>query len=481
MFDFWRYRRFHTAWLIGWMCFGVVVGLAMGHIAPWLAGWWWLLSGLLLLPIIFVHKRWWSVVLAICAGLLIGWYRGSAMTMELSRVGAWIGQTAVVSGTITDDPQLNKRSQTEFSLGAIAIDGTPMKGRMYVSVVGKAELKRGDSVALRGKLGDGFGSYQATIRYATVADVSDGATPVRDLREHFSVGTRAVVPEPEASLGLGFVVGQRSALPPELDEQLKIVGLTHIVVASGYNLTILVRFARRLLAKYSRFMAFALSGGLVVGFIAFSGLTPSMVRAGAVTLLSLLAWYYGRRFHPIILIALVAAGSAYIDPIYLWSDIGWYLSFLAFIGVLIVSPLMVARIYGAKRPGAIAQLLLETIAATVMTLPLILLTFEKLPVLTLLANVLVGPLIPFAMLATTIAGVAGMILPAAFAFLGIPAMVLIGYIVWVVETLSGIEGAQLDVSIPLWVMIVMYGVVCALVAVWWRKTNHRFLSRSIVE
>lgn len=481
MLSVWRYRRFHVSILIGWICFGVLVGIALGAVAPWLSVWWWIAAGISLLPIVFKQRRWWSVLIAIVAGMIIGWQRGTNETLALSGYDRYIGSTVTISGVISDDPQPNERSQIEFSLGQMTIDGQRMTGRMYVSVVGAKQLKRGDSVVLRGKLKDGFGSYRVTMRYAQVLASNSGGTPVRDLREHFSESVRAVTLEPEASLGLGFVVGQRSALPVELDEQLKVVGLTHIVVASGYNLTILVRFARRLVAKYSRFMAMSVSSGLVMGFIAFSGLTPSMVRAGAVTLLSLLAWYYGRRFHPLILIALVAAGSAYFDPIYLWSDIGWYLSFLAFAGVLIVSPLVIARLYGSKKPGAIAQLLIETMAATAMTLPLILMTFERLPVLTLVANMLVAPLIPLAMLATTIAGIAGMVAPAALGWLGIPATIIIGYVVWVVETLSGISWAQMDVSIPVWVMIGLYAIIMGLVIMWWRKTNHNFLMRSIVE
>lgn len=481
MLSVWRYRRFHISILIGWLCCGVLIGIAVGRLAPWFVAWWWIAAALLLVPIAISQRRWWSAVLMIFAGLLIGWQRGSNEVIALSGYGEYIGKATIISGSITDDPQRNKRSQTEFSLGSIAVNGEPMAGRVYAAIVGTHELKRGDSVILKGKMSEGFGSYQATMRYSQVVVQKTGATPIRDIREQFSSGVRAVVPEPEASLGLGFVVGQRSALPPELDEQLKIVGLTHIVVASGYNLTILVRFARRLLAKYSRFMAMSVSSGLVIGFIAFSGLTPSMVRAGAVTLLSLLAWYYGRRFHPLILIALVAASSAYIDPIYLWSDIGWYLSFLAFIGVLIVAPLMVSRLYGVRKPGAIAQLLLETVAATIMTLPLILMTFERLPILTLLANVLVAPVIPFAMLATTVAGVAGMLAPHVLVFLGIPATIIIGYVVWVVETLSDISWAQVDMSIPLAVMITAYVLIVIVMWMWWHKTRHNFMTSSIVD
>lgn len=476
-----RYQRFHVSWLMGWLACGILVGIVFGAVWPVPGAWMWGVAGLALLPAIFQKRRWWSVLMIIVVGMLIGWQRGSGEAIALSGYQHLFGQNAGVSGIITDDPQVSNGSQRMFSLGKIVISGERMQGRMFISTPGAKTLKRGDRVILSGKIVEGFGSYQASMRYAEVVAVNSGATPIRDLRDAFSDGVRRVVAEPQSSLGLGFVVGQRSALPPELDEQLKAVGLTHIVVASGYNLTILVRFARRVLAKYSRYAAMAVSSGLVMGFIAFSGLTPSMTRAGAVTLLSLLAWYYGRRFHPLLLIVFVAAGTAYADPIYLWSDIGWYLSFLAFIGVLIVSPLAIARFFRGKKPGSIAHLVIETMAASLMTLPLILVTFGQLPVFAILANVLVAPLIPFAMLATTLAGVTGILAWSALGWLGLPAQIVIGYIVAVVEFFSAIDWAQTAVAIPPTAMILSYLAIGTLLLVWWRTGRHSLLDRSIVE
>jgi competence protein ComEC len=141
---------------------------------------------------------------------------------------------------------------------------------------------------------------------------------------------RRSIAEPESSLGIGYLLGQKNNLPSDLVEALKATALTHIVVASGYNLTILVRLGRRLFAKISKYLAMLTSVSLIIGFVAMTGLSPSMTRAGLVSLLSLWAWYVGRKFHPVQLILLVAAGSALLYPVYVWSDIGWLLSFVAF-------------------------------------------------------------------------------------------------------------------------------------------------------
>jgi competence protein ComEC len=342
-------------------------------------------------------------------------------------------------------------------------------------------LKRGDTVRIEGRLKEGFATYQGVITYATLLDVKRHPDLIRDIRERFVESIRSFVAEPMASLGVGFVVGQRSALPPDLDEQLKIVGLTHIVVASGYNLTILVRFARRLLARHSRYLALIASLALMLSFVAFSGMSPSMNRAVAVTGLSLLAWYYGRRFHPLLLIGYVAAATAYWNPVYVWEDLGWYLSFFAFGGVLILAPLIASVLYREQKPPALAQLVLETLSAELMTLPLIALAFEVFPSFGMLANVLVGPLIPFAMLATTIAGLAGMLFPVVAPILALPVTVIIGCIVMIVETLSAIEWAQLAASVTLPIVVVWFCALITSAILVWQRTNYDFRSSSIVD
>lgn len=477
----WRYKRFHVSYLLGWLAAGVLAGLVLGKLWPIAASWVVVVSGIVLLPSALRSRRWWAVGMMVLAGLLVGWNRGTLETLSLQNYQRWVGHTVVVSGAIMDDPGYGKHGDQQMRLGNITVDGQSMSGSIFASTTSFLDIKRGDRLTLQGKLDDGFASYAATLRFATLTTATDGATPIRELRDAFAAGVRNGVPEPEASLGVGFVVGQRSALPADLDEQLKVVGLTHIVVASGYNLTILVRFARRLFAKHSRYLAMSVSLALVLTFIAFSGVTPSMVRAGLVTVLSLLAWYYGRRFHPLLLILFVAAGTSYWNPTYVWADVGWYLSFLAFGGVLILSPLITARIYGERTPPALVQMIVETVAAELLTLPLILLTFERVPVFALLANMLVGPTIPLAMLATTVVGAVGMVTPSLAGLFGVPATIIVGYTVAVVQWLSSVPWAQILTSISPVTLSGFYMLIVATITVWWFKLGNAFRARSIVE
>lgn len=477
----WRYRRFHVSYVLGWGCVGLLAGLGMAAVWQVPLGAAAVVSVGLIALSALRRRRWWSVAVFVLCGVAFGLDRGAAMHAALEPYRALQGQTVQVSGVISDDPQYGSRGDQRFRLTRVALAGTQLPGDVFVGTYSFLDVKRGDRVTLSGKLRKGFGSYQASLSFATLDDAVAMHDPVREFRDRFAAGVRNAIEEPAASLGIGFVVGQRSALPEELDDQLRVVGLTHIVVASGYNLTILVRFARRLLEKHSKYLATAVSGGLMAAFVAVSGLSPSMTRASLVTGLSLLAWYYGRRFHPLLLIWYVAALTAMINPIFIWSDIGWYLSFLAFAGVLMLAPLLARLVFRDRQVPALLQIVIETVAAQIMTLPLILMIFGELPVLSVLANALVAPLIPLTMLLTAAAGVWGMIWPATAGYIGTLGEIVMSYMLGIVSWLAQPSWAQMTVVLEPAAMVVMYGAVIAVVAGLWWRLKYNFRQTSVVE
>ena len=96
------------------------------------------------------------------------------------------------------------------------------------------------------------------------------------MRDWFAEQVKEHIPETEAALGLGYLLGLRRALPTELVEVLQIAGLTHIIVASGYKLTILVRLSRRMFVRVSKYLATLSASSMILGFMAVTGMSPSM-------------------------------------------------------------------------------------------------------------------------------------------------------------------------------------------------------------
>lgn len=473
----WQYRRFHVSYLLAWFAAGALVGLAIGkelHL-PFHAG---IVSiGLTLLLGALRSGRWWGVVAIVCAGGLFGAMRGGITDVAYQQYQSLYGRMITVEGTLSGDAQRTANGRQQVTLAHIKVDQVEYVGEVFATIYGDTELKRGDRVEVRGQLREGFASYGAALSGSRLVATARSPDAIRDIRERFAYIIREVAVEPIASLGLGFVVGQRSTLPDTLDEQLKVVGLTHIVVASGYNLTILVRFMMRLLARHSRYLALTGSLLMVSLFVLFSGFSPSMNRAVIVTVLGLLAWYVGRRFHPLQLIIYVAAATACINPMYVWSDLGWYLSFFAFAGILIIAPLVIALLYRRRAPSPFEQVVIETLSAEIMALPLIAFAFGTLPVLGLFANLLVGPFIPVAMALTAATGAAGFILLPLANIFALPTMILIGYMVAVVEWLASLPFAQATLDISFAAIALWYVMVAGLGVFIRRKVGYDFRAR----
>jgi competence protein ComEC len=472
-----RYTRFHTSILLAYVSFGLLIGLTVGRSIAIESETPFLIAGLILLLSSLKSGRWWALIIAALAGMIFGFIRGATVNTSYLAYASLHQQSTSLSGVMNSDAQQTTGGQQRFTLSQIKIYDGKYVGDIYVTTFGKEKLKRGDHIVVSGTLREGFASYGAAMNSAKIERVARNPDMIRDIRERFGIAIRDHISEPMASLGLGFVVGQRSTLPDSLDEQLKIVGLTHIVVASGYNLTILVRFMMRVLSRHSRYLALVGSLSAILLFVLFSGFSPSMNRAVIITVLGLLAWYVGRRFHPVFLILYVAATTSFYNPMYIWADLGWYLSFFAFAGILILAPLLIRMLYQGKEPNSFIQLVIETLSAEIMALPLIAFAFSTFPVFGLIANVLVGPFIPAAMALTALTGSLAMINAQLGAVIALPTTILIAYMIAVVEWLADIPWAQYDTELGITLLLSWYIMLALLMSYIVRKYSYDFRAR----
>ncbi len=438
-------------------------------------------AGLLVL-VAFVMRRRWMVLVAVVAGIALGnWYGGVAL-QQSSVSSRYIGQYVQLTGTVREDPTLVRESQLRLQLQDVVIDGAQVSGGVWVSSSRTIKVLRGDRVTVSGEFEGGFGSFVGMLSRAQLEEVR---RPVpgdlgRVVRDWFADAVRRAIPEPQASLGIGFLTGQKSALPEDVMNSFQIAGLTHIVVASGYNLTILVRLARRLFAPISKYLSVLSASSMIIGFICVTGLSPSMTRAGLVSGLSLLAWSYGRCFHPMVLLPFVAAMTVAWQPSYVWGDLGWQLSFAAFFGVMVLAPLLQRYFFGDTPPGVLRQVLGETIAAHIVTVPIVLSAFGLLSNVAVIANLLIVPLVPLAMLLTFVSGIVALTVPSIAGLVGIPITWLLGYMLQVSETLSELPWAQAELQPEGWFFIVY---VAGLLLVWGylqRATKYQLARENVV-
>lgn len=481
----WLGQKLHVSWLVAISSMAIVIGIAMvpSLNSDSLGSMAWFVCGLVLVAIGFWQRSISIVVFVIMGGLLIGLWRGSVAYKSVDVYGGMIGKVVQATGTITDDPDIGKGGVTVLRLNNVSVDGKNIGGTVWVTATKRGDIRRSDSVIVRGKLSAGFGSFSAALYRAEIVKVerSQPGDVALQVRDWFAESVRTGIDEPQVSLGLGYLLGLRRSLPPDLDEALVIAGLTHIVVASGYNLTILVRLARRLFVKVSKYLAALSAGSMIVAFIAVTGMSPSMSRAGLVAGLSLAAWYYGRKVHPLVLLPFAAAVTVLMNPAYAWNDLGWQLSFAAFAGVMILAPLLQRYFYGDKKPGTIRQIIGETVSATVVTAPILVLAFGQFSNVAIIANLLILPMVPLAMLLTFIAGIGAMVAPAFATIIGLPAQMLLTYMTMVAHYFADLPWAQATLEIQPWLMWTAYIMIIAICVYLWRVTKYDLRQTNIVE
>jgi competence protein ComEC len=413
-------------------------------------------------PLLLLIKRrsTFSLLLVIILGLGIGLQRGGIFVQKHQQLETLASTQVTIVVTATSDSVYNDKLQTEFTANHIRLTEPYQKtlaGTFKISGFGEHMVYRGDTVKVHGRLFPTRGSNQAAISFAQLETLGKGYSFFADVSRRFSTGMRNALPEPLASFGLGLLIGLRSAMPQDILNQLTAVGLVHIVAVSGYNLTILVRGVSRLKVR-SKYQKTAISLTLIFVFVMVTGFSASIVRAALVSSLSLWAAYYGLRIKPVVLISFAAALTGLVNPFYVWGDLSWYLSFLAFFGILVIAPTIQARLF-RRKPKILTAVLIETLSAELMTLPLIMMSFSQLSIVSLLANVLVVPLVPFAMLLSSVAAGAGALMPQVAGWIAWPAVLLLDYMLEIVRLLASVPSALMQISISSTFMLGFYAIL----------------------
>jgi competence protein ComEC len=482
---YWLRKRMHISWHIAWASIGVLIGVALATLAGNLFVYWgWLLVAGSLVSVAFIRQIRYLALIALIGGAVIGLWRGSAQHEALRSYVAYYDKVVHIRGTVSEDTSFGPKGDQRLRISDVSINGKGLPGVLWVSTDSEVTIKRGDMVELSGALSEGFGNIPASMFRAHV-DSAQRPYPGdvgRRVRDWFAVGVERAIPGDDAQFALAYLVGQKLNMSNNLNDQLKAVGLIHAVVASGAHLTILVGVVRRLFIRVSKYLTAIASLGMITSFIMITGFSPSMTRAGLVSVIGLAAWYYGRVIHPLVLLSFAAALTVIYNPAYIWGDVGWYLSFAAFAGVLILGPLFHHYFWGKnKQPSILREVLVATIAAQLITMPIVIYVFGYYSVYALLANVLVVPLIPLTMLLTFVSGVVGLLLPNVAAWFGIPVNLILEYMKAVINWLANLPGARNEITFGMPVVIISYLGIAAIAVYIWRATRHNFRTDTAVQ
>lgn len=239
-------------------------------------------------------------------------------------------------------------------------------------------------------------------QYQSDPELEEFAAQFEPMRSYLTEHAEALLPQPQAGLLAGMVLGVKTSLPAEFKRALRATSTMHIVVVSGQNLTLLSGMIMNLAYLLGRRKTLALTLLAMLTYTLLTGLQIPVIRAVLMVGLGALAQFFNRQTDSWWILLVVGGAMLIYNPHWLTS-ISFQLSFLATLGVVVVAPELIKRL--AWIPDIIKQDLGVTVAAQLMVLPIVALNFHQISLVGIVVNSLILWTVPLIM----IGGVASLV------------------------------------------------------------------------
>jgi competence protein ComEC len=411
----------------------------------------------------------------------------------------YIIDAVVVEPPDVRDTYINLRLHLEqlkaVSNPADASQFIPVQGLLLARVSRSTTFNYGDLIRLQGHLetppenedfsyrdylaNRGIYSYMA---YPATSLLQQGkGNPVYSalytFRQHGIELIYSLYPDPEASLLAGIILGVQSGIPQSVQEAFRLTGTSHIIVISGFNITIIAGLFTLLFSRLlgERKGAVVAALGIII-YTLLVGANAAVVRAAILGMLTLLGHQLGRRQLGLNSLSFVAAGMALINPTVLW-DVSFQLSFAATLGIMLYAEpftqwftnfaaRFIPRDTANRLAGPAGEYFLLTLAAQLTTLPLMAYYFKRISLTALIANPLILPAQPALEVLGGLSVLFGMIYKPIGQLLAWAAWPFTAYTIRVVEWLAAVPHGSISlgqVAFPLITLfyVVLFGITFA--------------------
>jgi len=501
-----------------WLSLAFLAGILLGDGLGWPL-WAWGAGALGALILVLAERRLaqrvWVCAWRRASPLALGWLLlagvlGAArLTLSLPAapgpgdLGAYVDRGPLrLEGVILSDPEAGgERVWVRVRAQRLALgegEFQPVEGQLQAGLPALQDWRYGDRVLLTGRLqpppnfaGSDYGQFlsrQGVAGYMGYAQAqrlgAGGGSPflagLYALRRRGYKFINSALPQPEAALLAGVVLGLEKDLPPDLQNAFRDTGTAHILAISGFNIALLsglfFGLFRRFLRRYPAVLA---SIAAVFAYTFLVGAQASVMRAAVMGSLWLLGRELGRRSAGVNSLAFSAACMALAQPWIVW-DAGFQLSVSATLGLILYAQPLQERFtaWGEKRlpagwaqrlSGPVGEYFLFTLAAQLTTLPVVLVHFQRFSLAALLANPLVLPPQPLVMILGGTAVLAGVVFAPLGRLLAWLTWPVLAYTLRVVEGMARLPWASAGVGVfGWWEALLLYVLIFTLGAVWVR-------------
>ncbi len=424
------------AWLLG-----VAASAMNGEV------WWPGLAGIATAGVaatVVMRRPHFAIIGLLAAGLFVaGGYRyvDERPPDEPSGIALHNGSDAVrFRALVTDEPDVSGRSQrVQLSTREVFSNGAwqPVSGGVLLRTGLFPRYQYGDVLELEAELEtppsfpdfdyrdylarQGISSLTAfpdEVRRIAVGEGNAALGLIHDVRRRLGDALARTLPEPQAALAQGIFLGQRSAIPDDLNEDMNLTGTSHLIAISGHNVSLVAALIIASLAwLVGRRQASVVALIAIAGYTLLTGASPTVVRAAIMGSLFVIATLAGRPGSAGTSIALAGAVMTAWQPLVI-EDVSFQLSFAAILGIVYLAPAFQDHAVSLLRErgieageGGPAAFIVEssalTAAAVFATMPLFALYFDRVSIVTFAANLLLVPAFPLILGSSALTAVAG--------------------------------------------------------------------------
>jgi len=378
------------------------------------------------------------------------------------------GEELTFSARLLTIPEQKGRLQT-FSLKPEGYE------ELYISVPLYPEYEYGQVLTVSGvvKLSQGEKKVFPVMRYPKITVRQNDSLLyglIRFVRDKVIRLYASSLPPTSASLLMGIVFGIKQGMSTEFKAAFKEVGVFHVVAASGMNVTLVAGFFMVIFGNvFKRQVALVLSIVAIMLYAFLAGLEPSILRASLMGSIVFLSGILGRQHIALWTLGVTGYLMLLMSPS-LISDIGFQLSFLATLGILVIKPaISFSQSRAGKRNDNVAtQDFKTTLAAQLGTTPVLLSAFGQVSLLSLLVNMLVLWTIPPLMIIGSASALIGFVFEPLGKLIVFFALPLLLYFEWVALFFAKYNLSLKVRSFPWWATAGYY-LLLFVVLLWWRK------------
>ncbi|HUX35467.1 MAG TPA: ComEC/Rec2 family competence protein [Candidatus Paceibacterota bacterium] len=403
-----------------------------------------LFFGIAVIAISYGTKTEWHLASFFIFAFAFGiFYYGFFFNAEEAGQKIIFGQNIEFSGIVSKEPQLSEKYQR------LTVElYPPLAGEISVLAPLSPEMNYGDVIEATGEISAPSSASQEPVSFFPKIKIT-GANKGLPLKEKLIGFKKSIIaqfkeflPSDSAALLSGLTLGWRGDFTDEFKKEMSLSGTTHMVALSGYNITILVLVVAGIFGYWlSRRATFWLTSVSIVLFILMVGAEASVIRAAIMGFLALFAEEAGRRFSMRNAIALTAAAMIIANPGTVF-EIGFILSFLSLIGIVLLKPAIsnFLRIEGRQKSFmSWRENAITTLSAQLAVAPVLIIAFGNFSLTSILANVLILEFVPLTMLLGFALALFGSVFYYSGFIISLFTNILLKYELWVIKLFASLS------------------------------------------